>query len=155
MTRLAGHAVAMSETGTVRRGQLREGTAEEIRVLLARRRISAAELARRAGMKQSTLARRMTGEIAFDLDDLEAIADVLGVTILDLLPSAMVRPNNRSGAVTSQTAPAADRTTPERPRRPRQPNGRPAGESTRPASSVRPSQRRPSPIRPAGRTMPR
>lgn len=95
MTRLAGHAVAMSETGTVRRGQLREGTAEEIRVLLARRRISAAELARRAGMKQSTLARRMTGEIAFDLDDLEVIADVLGVTILDLLPSAMVRPNNR------------------------------------------------------------
>ncbi|MFG2054802.1 helix-turn-helix domain-containing protein [Micromonospora sp. NPDC048930] len=86
----------MSDTATTVRGRLREQTAEEIRVLLARRRISAAELARRAGMKQSTLARRMTGEIAFDLDDLEAIADVLDVSVTELLP-APFRLNDRSG----------------------------------------------------------
>lgn len=71
---------------TAVRGSLREQAAEEIRVLLARRRVSAAELARRTGMKQSTLARRMTGEIAFDLDDLELIANALGVPVADLLP---------------------------------------------------------------------
>ena len=76
----------MSEMATAVRGSLRERAAEEIRVLLARRRVSAAELARQTGMKQSTLARRMTGEIAFDLDDLEKIADVLGVSVTDLLP---------------------------------------------------------------------
>lgn len=47
-------------------------------------------------MKQSTLARRMTGEIAFDLDDLEAIANVLGVPVISLLPAALT-PNDRSG----------------------------------------------------------
>ncbi len=78
------------------RGRLRERTAEEIRALLARRRISAAELARRTGMKQSTLARRMTGETAFDLDDLEVIAEVLGVEVTDLLP-ASVRAGRREG----------------------------------------------------------
>ncbi len=70
------------------RGRLREHVAEEIRVLLARRKMSAAELARRTGMKQSTLARRMTGETAFDMDDLEVIAEVLTVDVQDLLPPA-------------------------------------------------------------------
>jgi transcriptional regulator with XRE-family HTH domain len=75
----------MSEE-TSPRGRLREHVAEEIRVLLARRKMSAAELARRAGLKQSTLARRMTGETAFDMDDLEVIADVLEVAVTDLMP---------------------------------------------------------------------
>lgn len=78
----------MSEMATAVRGTLRERTAEEIRVLLARRRVSAAQLARQTGMKQSTLARRMTGEIAFDLDDLELIASALNVPVQSLLPSA-------------------------------------------------------------------
>lgn len=76
----------MNDTAIAVRGRLRERTAEEIRALLARRRISAAELARRTGLKQSTLARRMTGETAFDVDDLELIAEVLGVSVADLLP---------------------------------------------------------------------
>lgn len=58
-------------------------------MLLARRRVSAAQLARMTGMKQSTLARRMTGEIAFDLDDLELIANALGVSVADLLPGSV------------------------------------------------------------------
>ena len=76
----------MSDERTPPRGRLREHAAEEIRVILARKRMSAAELARRTGIKQSTMARRMTGETAFDLDDLEVIADVLGVDVADLLP---------------------------------------------------------------------
>ncbi|GGK89547.1 hypothetical protein GCM10012284_24340 [Mangrovihabitans endophyticus] len=68
------------------RGRLREHVAEEIRVLLARKRMSGSELARRTGIKQSTMSRRMTGETAFDMDDLEAIAAVLEVEVADLLP---------------------------------------------------------------------
>lgn len=55
-------------------------------MLLARKRMSGIELGRRAGMKQSTISRRLTGETAFDMDDLEKIADVLGVDVADLLP---------------------------------------------------------------------
>lgn len=65
---------------------IRERVAEELRVLLARRRMSATELARRTQITQPYLSRRMTGEIAFDLDDLEKIARALGVKVLDLLP---------------------------------------------------------------------
>lgn len=76
----------MSDNITATRMRLREHAAEEIRALLARRRMSAAELARRTGIKQSTISRRMTGETAFDLDDLELIAEVLQVEVVDLLP---------------------------------------------------------------------
>lgn len=65
--------------------RLHERATEEIRVLLARRKMSAAELARRTGQRPAALSRRMTGEIAFDLDDLEVIARELGVRVIDLL----------------------------------------------------------------------
>lgn len=95
-------------------------------------------------MKQSTLARRMTGETAFDLDDLEAIADVLGVTVVELLPAAIVRPNNRSTSTAEW--PMSDPAAP-----PSRPKGRPTGELTRPGSPPPPMQRRPAPVeRPAG-----
>jgi transcriptional regulator with XRE-family HTH domain len=76
----------MSDDRTPARGRLREHVAEEIRVLLARKRMSGIELGRRIGMKQSTISRRLTGETAFDMDDIEAIADALGVDVSDLMP---------------------------------------------------------------------
>lgn len=125
-------------------GRLRERTAEEIRVLLARRRISAAELARRTGMKQSTLARRMTGEIAFDLDDLEAISQALDVPVSALMPAAF--PLNDRSATSPVRAAKPARTASTRPK------GRPANASMRPQSSAPPTRRRPARIdRPAGR----
>ncbi len=76
----------MAEQPSARKpGMLREKTAEEIRALLGRRRMSGSELARRTGMKQPYLSRRMTGELAFDLDDLEIIARELNVTVTELL----------------------------------------------------------------------
>ncbi|MDG4756311.1 helix-turn-helix transcriptional regulator [Micromonospora sp. WMMD710] len=85
----------MSDNAAGTATPMRELVAEEIRVLLARQRISASKLARTLGMTQSYLARRMSGDTAFDVDDLARIANVLGVTVVDLLPSAKVRPNNR------------------------------------------------------------
>jgi transcriptional regulator with XRE-family HTH domain len=65
---------------------IRAQVAEELRALLGRRRMSATELARRVGATQPYIWRRMSGEIAFDLDDLQKIAVVLGVSVSDLLP---------------------------------------------------------------------
>jgi transcriptional regulator with XRE-family HTH domain len=113
----------MSEMAMAVRGRLRVRTAEEIRVLLARRRISAAELARRTGMKQSTLARRMTGETAFDLDDLELIADVLGVTVTELLPQ-FSGPSTTTPYVVPAKRPATQRPADKRPKT-RTPDGPP------------------------------
>jgi DNA-binding Xre family transcriptional regulator len=76
---------------TTNRESLREETAGELRALLARRRVSASELSRRLGWKQSYMARRIDGRVALDLDDLQAIAHALEVSVMDLLPSSVNR----------------------------------------------------------------
>lgn len=86
VTRTASDTRGMSQNGTGSVTPMRELVAEELRVLLARRRMSASELGRRIGVTQPYISRRLTGEIAFDLDDLQRIADAMGVTIADLLP---------------------------------------------------------------------
>lgn len=120
------------------RGRLREHVAEELRVLLARKRISATELARRTGIKQSTLSRRMTGETAFDMDDLETIADALGVDVHDLLPSrqSATRGSGASATVTNLPLPEPVAAHIPRPRDNR-PSGHPV--SPRPLAGVRSS----------------
>ncbi|SCL43221.1 Cro/C1-type HTH DNA-binding domain-containing protein [Micromonospora pallida] len=130
---------------TATRAHLRHLVAEEIGAHLGRRRMSGAKLARAIERSEMYVSRRLRGETAFDLDDLERIAEVLGVTVTDLLPADKVRPNSRSAdqavRATSPARPAASR-----------PKGRSAAESTRPTSSVPASRRRPTPInRPVGR----
>lgn len=66
--------------------KLHEYVAEEIRALLARKRMSATSLARTLQVSQTYVWRRLTGETAFDLSDLEKIAAVLEVEVADLLP---------------------------------------------------------------------
>lgn len=94
----------MSENSTERETPIREYVAEEIRVLLARRRMSASELARRIGQSQPYLSRRLTGEVALDVDDLVKIAQVLDVspgsllTGQDTLRSPRRRQTGRSDA---------------------------------------------------------
>jgi transcriptional regulator with XRE-family HTH domain len=140
----------MSDTKASTRGRLREHAAEELRVILARRRMSAAELARRTGIKQSTMARRMTGETAFDLDDLELIAEALGIEIADLFPPSGGATTTRSVSDDLNRALARSRkddpkpvrhvaTRPFSPPR-RDPNGPP---SATPLSSRRPRDTRP------------
>jgi transcriptional regulator with XRE-family HTH domain len=60
--------------------------AEEIRVMLTRRRMSGRELARRLDVSPSWVNYRLTGAQPIDLNDLERISEALGVTIHDLLP---------------------------------------------------------------------
>lgn len=76
-------------TETARRaGELNRSIADEIGVILLRRRMTALELARRIGMSQSAMSRRMVGDQAFDVNELQRIAEVLDVGVIDLLPRA-------------------------------------------------------------------
>jgi transcriptional regulator with XRE-family HTH domain len=110
--------------------------------------MSAAELARRTGIKQSTMARRMTGETAFDLDDLERIAEVLEVEVADLLPKHSALP--LTFTLASSPVPAAEHTVRTRPDRPIM-TGR--HDSSRPATPTTDRHRRPVAKRPPTRPM--
>jgi transcriptional regulator with XRE-family HTH domain len=145
----------MSDESTPTRGRLRQYVAEEIRVLLARKRMSGAELGRRAGITQSTMSRRMTGETAFDMDDLERIAEVLEIEVTDLLPKP-VASEEGSGFKHPYIFPDLPAALPERPAEPRGSDplaprpiggGRPA--ATRPRSTPRRNSTRPAGARPA------
>lgn len=89
--------------------ELSRRVAEEIRVQLARRNISAAELARRTGLKQPYLSRRMTCEVSFDLADLDKISRTLGVTIHDLLPAPYEARESPRGRDITESFPVARR----------------------------------------------
>ncbi len=104
------------------RGKLRRGIAEEVRALLGRRDMSRSELGRRIGISQSAISRRVGGLEPFDVDELEAVASVLGVGVADLLPSTRVTDTYRAAFVPRQR---------QRSRRPgdNRPAGRP--DSTR------------------------
>lgn len=57
----------------------------EIRVLLARREMSQRDLASLTGMSQVAVSRRMTGQIPWDLAELELVAETLKVDPSHLL----------------------------------------------------------------------
>lgn len=81
---------------------LREQVAEEVRVAMARRRISGAELARRLGRSQTFVQKRLDGRQAFDVDDLEAVCAVLGLSPIELLAGLPFRSS------APQTAPRSE-----------------------------------------------
>ena len=116
----------MSETPTG--APLRERVAEEVRVLLARKRLSATQLAKRMGVSQAYMWRRLSGETAFDLDDLERIGALLGVEPAELLP----RPANLSRSTNLDKTHA-----PVRPR-----DNRPKGRSENGLANRRTRQKR-------------
>lgn len=65
-------------------GALRSQVAEEVRALMGRRRISGVKLAKALGRSQPYVWRRLSGETAFDVDDLQALARILNVSVVDL-----------------------------------------------------------------------
>jgi DNA-binding Xre family transcriptional regulator len=70
------------------RTTLSERIAEEIRALLARRRMSGRELTRKLGVSPNWLSLRLTGVQAIDVNDLERIATALDVRPIDLVSAA-------------------------------------------------------------------
>lgn len=66
---------------------LPQAVATQVRDEMRRQRISQAALAERLGWPQQRVSRRITGAVAFDLAELEVIAEILAVPVAQLLPA--------------------------------------------------------------------
>jgi transcriptional regulator with XRE-family HTH domain len=69
-----------------RASSLSDRVAEEIRVVLARRRVRQSQLARELGVSEQWISVRLLGKQPIDLNDLARIAEALGVQVTDLIP---------------------------------------------------------------------
>jgi transcriptional regulator with XRE-family HTH domain len=63
------------------RDSARGRVAAEVRAGLGRARISGAKLSAILGQSQAYWSRRLSGKVAFDVDDLTSIADLLDVDV--------------------------------------------------------------------------
>ncbi len=116
--------------------------AEEIRALLARRRVKQSQLARHLGVSEQWVSVRLRGVQPIDLNDLARIAEFLGVYPADLLPRSSEGRLITTAAPRGGTGPgttARPTRLPERPQHPGQPS-----RTSPPASSRRPARTRPS-----------
>lgn len=75
----------MSVTAGTERLSVR--VAEEVRVWMARRRLSGVKLAARINRTQAYVSRRLNGDVPFDIDDLANIAKALDISVTVLIPS--------------------------------------------------------------------
>jgi transcriptional regulator with XRE-family HTH domain len=115
--------------------------AEEIRAMLGRKRVTGRELARRLGVSQPWVSQRLTGHMDISLNDLQRIADALGLDFAELLPARSHNktygtPPVRPTGPRSQRALLAPGHAPER-----HPTSRPAAE---PSGTSRTELRRPA-----------
>lgn len=80
----------MAKTNTTR------SAAEAIRVAIKARGLSHADVARRAGVAQSTVGRIVSGKHSATMDTLEPIASALGVSVADITSGAVSSDSTRS-----------------------------------------------------------
>lgn len=66
---------------------LADSVAAEVRAQLARQQLTGTALAAAIGKSEMYVSRRLRGQVAFDLADVEQAAKFLGVSFADLLPS--------------------------------------------------------------------
>lgn len=69
-------------------GPFARAVSAEIRAVMARHRVSAALLAQRAGLSRSYLGKRLRDEVAFTLNDTEAICDAMREDLEELFRAA-------------------------------------------------------------------
>lgn len=109
--------------------------------MLVRKQLSASELARRLGVSQPYISRRLTGETAINVDELDRIARALEVPVVALLPREVTAQRERG-----VNEPYGDPATNARPLHPvavhRTPISRPR--PSRPASALTPDDDRPA-----------
>lgn len=67
-------------------GTVRSQVAEEVRAAMGRRRVNASTLAAAIGMSTSTMSLRLKGTVAFDVDELQRVAECLDVDVDSLFP---------------------------------------------------------------------
>lgn len=71
--------------------------AGEIRAHAARKGLSGRQLAFQLGKSQPWMSRRLTGEIPFDVEELDAVAAILDVAPRDLFPGSDRDPRHTGG----------------------------------------------------------
>ncbi len=59
-----------------------EAIGEELRAAIARVRLSGAALGRHLGKPQPWISRRLTGSVPFDVDQLDAVCELLGIDLV-------------------------------------------------------------------------
>jgi len=70
-------------------GAFARAVSEEIRLALARHRLSGNQLALKIGRSQSYMSKRLRGESSFTANDVQAACDVMGEDLLRLLTRAV------------------------------------------------------------------
>lgn len=87
------------------RSTARSRVAAEVRAALARAQVSGNQLAGMLGQSQAYWSRRTTGKVPFDVDDLTAVADLLGVDVRSFFTDEEPRPASPDGAPGSSVRP--------------------------------------------------
>lgn len=86
---------------TIDAGQpARASVAGEVRAEMARKRMTGRELSRLTGKSQPYWSRRLTGDVAFDVDDLVTVAALLDVPVTNMfrtLPADLIGVKPRYG----------------------------------------------------------
>ena len=121
--------LAMTTETTETTNFLSRQVAANVRAEMGRQRVRQTQLAARLGVNDVWVSVRLRDAQPISLDDLQRIADALGVTIIDLLPEWARRNETKTSHAAGTrhvTHGPSDRRSP----------GRPAG-STRPSSSTR------------------
>lgn len=67
--------------------EFQRAVAAEVRAEMARKKLTQTDVAQRLGVAQATVSRRLTGEVAFDVAELDQIAGLLGVAVQQFIPS--------------------------------------------------------------------
>jgi transcriptional regulator with XRE-family HTH domain len=95
--------------------------AEEIRAHIGRRNMNKSELARKLGVSHTWVTNRLAGHQQISLDELQQIAEALGVPVGDLLPRRLTE---RVRVTTAEYPPVPEQPMPDAGRR-THPIGRP------------------------------
>lgn len=69
-------------------GTFAAAVSEEIRALMARKRVSGIELANSTGMSQNYIAKRLRDDFPFTLNDVEMICQALGTDHFELISAS-------------------------------------------------------------------
>lgn len=77
---MSTHAINLWHTET-----LSEAVARRLRGALGERQISGSELARKLGMAQTAVSRRLAGKIPLDVNELQHIEEATGITVAYLM----------------------------------------------------------------------
>ena len=78
------YAMAMPTGKQPEPGPLSRRFSAHVRMVLARDRVTAQDLAARAGLSRSYLGKRLRDEVPFTLNDVEAIGKALGIHIPEI-----------------------------------------------------------------------